>query len=107
MTPGGVLTVDADGADISVTGGDTNTVVVRIEARGSQKELDALKLSAETSSDGVRVEALRPKERGWFNWGDSWRVEAHIDVTVPRSYRVDARTSAEICGSQGSPAPRA
>lgn len=94
VAPGGVLTVDADGADVSVTGGDTNTVVVHIEARGSQKELDDLQLAAEPSSDGVRVEAKRPKQRGgWLNWGGSWHVEAHIDVTVPRSYRVDARTS--------------
>ena len=92
VTPGGVITVDADGADITVTGGNTNTVVVRIEARGSQSELDELKLSAEPSSDGIKVEALRPAQRGWFKWG-SWRVETHIDVTVPRSYRVDAKTS--------------
>ena len=92
VTPGGMITVDADRADITVTGGNTNTVVVRIEARGSQSELDELKLSAEPSSDGIKVEALRPAQRGWFKWG-SWRVETHIDVTVPRSYRVDAKTS--------------
>lgn len=92
VTPGGVLTVDADGADVFVSGGDTKTVVVRIEARGTQKELDALKLSAEPSGDGIRVEALRPNERGWLKWGSS-HLETHIDVTVPRSYRVEARTS--------------
>jgi hypothetical protein len=92
VAPGGVLTVDADGADISVTGNDTNTVSVRIEARGSQNELDELRLSAEQSGDGIKVEALRPSQRGWFRWG-SWHVEAHIVVTAPRSYRVDAKTS--------------
>ena len=92
VAPGGVLTVDADGADISVTGNDSNTVVVRIEARGSQNELEDLKLSAEPSSDGIKVEALRPGKRGWFT-GGSWHVETHINVTVPRSYRVDAKTS--------------
>jgi len=92
VTPGGVLTVDADGADISVTGGDTNTVVVRIDARGSQSDLEELRLSAEASGDGIKVEALRPNQRGWFRWG-SWHIETHIDVTVPRSYRVDAKTS--------------
>jgi DUF4097 and DUF4098 domain-containing protein YvlB len=92
VTPGGLLTVDADGADIAVSGGDGNTVVVRIEARGSQSELDELTLSAEQVSDGIRVEARRPNQRGWFKWG-SWRVETHIDVTVPRNYRLDAKTS--------------
>ena len=92
VAAGGVLTVDADGADIFVSGSETNTVVVRIEARGSQKELDELKLSAEPSNEGIRVEALRPKDRGWLKWGTS-HLETHIDVTVPRSYRVEARTA--------------
>ena len=92
VAPNGVLTVDADGADISVTGSDSNTVSVRIEARGSQSELNELRLSAEPSSDGIRVEALRPSQRGGCRWG-SWHVETHIVVTAPRSYRVDAKTS--------------
>jgi len=92
VAPNGVLTVDADGADISVTGSDANTVSVRIEARGSQGELDELRLSAEPSSNGIKVEALRPSQRGAFRWR-SWHVETHIVVTAPRSYRVDAKTS--------------
>ncbi len=92
VTPGGMLTVDADGADISVSGSEGNTVVVHIEARGSKSDLDELNLSADTSSDGVKVEARRPRQSGWFKWG-SWNVETHIDVTVPRSYHVDAKTS--------------
>jgi hypothetical protein len=91
VSAGGVLTVEAEGAEISVTGNDTSKVVVHIESRGSQDELDEINLSAEQSSDGVRVEARRPR-RGGFRWG-SWNLETHIDVTVPRSYRVDGKTS--------------
>src|SRR5262245_31164910 len=60
VKPGGVLTVDADGADISVVGGEANTVTVRITARGTQAELDDLTLSAEPSEDGIKVSAKRP-----------------------------------------------
>src|SRR5262245_47439889 len=68
VAAGGTLTVDADsGADISVSGGDVNTVVVRIDARGTHKELDELTLSAEPSGDGVKVQARRPQQRGWFH----------------------------------------
>jgi DUF4097 and DUF4098 domain-containing protein YvlB len=91
VTPGGLLTVDADGADVSVSGGDSNTVGVNIQARGSQSRLDELQLSAEQTSDGVRVEAKRPGRHGW-SWGDG-HIDTHIDVTVPRNYRVDAKTS--------------
>jgi len=90
-TPGGLLTVVADGADISVTGSDSSQVVVHVVARASQKELDALKISASQSQDGVSVEMRRP-EHGLFNWG-SWQMEGSIEVTVPRNYRVEAKTS--------------
>jgi hypothetical protein len=90
-TPGGLLKVTADGADIIVKGSDSNQVVVHIVARASQKELDALKLSASQSPDGVTVEMRRP-EQGLFNWG-SWQMEGSIEVTVPRNYRIEGRTS--------------
>jgi DUF4097 and DUF4098 domain-containing protein YvlB len=93
VSAGGLLTVDADGANISVAGGDGNKVAVHISARGTDKDLEDLNLSAEASSDGIRVEAKRPNRHGgWFNWGNS-RLEARIEVRVPRSYRVEARTS--------------
>jgi DUF4097 and DUF4098 domain-containing protein YvlB len=35
---------------------------------------------------------LRPDRQSWLNWG-SRNMEAYIEVTVPRSYRVDTTTS--------------
>jgi uncharacterized protein involved in outer membrane biogenesis len=90
-TPGGLLTVDADGADISVKGSDGNQVIVHMVARASQKQLDGLSLSATQSQDGVTVE-MRRLDHGLFNLG-SWEREGLIEVTVPRNYRVEAKTS--------------
>jgi DUF4097 and DUF4098 domain-containing protein YvlB len=92
VTPGGLLTVNADGASIDVTGSDSNRVVVHMVVQGSEKELGELKLSASQSDGGVTVEMLRPDRRGWRDWGTR-NIEARIEVTVPRSYRVDAKTS--------------
>jgi DUF4097 and DUF4098 domain-containing protein YvlB len=92
VTPGGLLTVNADGASIGVSGSDSNQVVVHMVARGSEKELDELNLSASQSDGGVTVEMLRPERRGWLDWGMR-NVEARIEVTVPRDYRVNAKTS--------------
>jgi DUF4097 and DUF4098 domain-containing protein YvlB len=91
VTPGGLLTVNADAADISVESGSTDKVVVHIVASASQSELDALDLSAEQTSSGVTVEALKAKSRGslWV----SWNMDARIKVSVPRNYRVDLKTS--------------
>jgi hypothetical protein len=90
VTPGGLLTVNADGASITVSGSDSNKVVVHMVAKASQKELDQLKLSAAQGNDGVTVEMLRPERRGWRDWDD---IDAQIEVTVPRNYRVETTTS--------------
>jgi DUF4097 and DUF4098 domain-containing protein YvlB len=92
VAPGGQVTVNADGANISVSGSDSNQVVVHMVAEAPQKDLDELRMSASQNDGGVLVEMLRPERKGWFDWG-SWRVQAHIEVTVPRSYRVSSRTS--------------
>jgi DUF4097 and DUF4098 domain-containing protein YvlB len=90
VKPDGVLTVVADGADITVTGGSGNQVVVHMVAEASQKDLDELKLSAEASDSGVLVQMLRPERNKWFHWSN---FEGRIEVTVPQSYRVDGKTS--------------
>jgi DUF4097 and DUF4098 domain-containing protein YvlB len=92
VSAGGVLTVNADGADVTVTGNDANKVVVHIDVRGSDSDLEDLNLSAEPSSEGIQVEARHPNRKGWINWNSS-HYDAHIDVRVPHSYRVDAKTS--------------
>ena len=88
VTPGGVLSVNADGAHISVSGSDANQVVVHMVGRGSQDEIDDMRLSAEQSGSGVSVE-LRSERRNWSSHGQ----ESSIDVRVPRGYRVEAKTS--------------
>jgi len=108
-TPGGLLTVIADGADISVTGTDSpqpnaNQVAVHMVAKGSRNELEALNLSATQTADGVTVEMRRPENGGLFSHG-SWQLSGTIEVTVPRNYRVDAKTSGgdvRIDGTSGT-----
>lgn len=92
VAPGGLLTVNADGARITVTGGDSSQVVVHMVANDSQKELDEMTLSASQTEDGVTLEMRRPDRRSWLDWG-SWSMDSRIEVKVPRSYRVEAKTS--------------
>jgi hypothetical protein len=90
VKPGGTLTVVADGADITVAGGSGDRVVVHMAAEASQKDLDELTLSAEANDSGVLVQMLRPERNRWFSWS---HFDGRIEVTVPQSYRVDAKTS--------------
>jgi len=93
VKPGGTLTVSADSADISVIGGDGTQASVHMVAEGSsQGDLDEMTFAAAPSDAGVSVEMRRPERHmGWFDWGRN--IEGHIEVDVPRSYRVELKTS--------------
>jgi DUF4097 and DUF4098 domain-containing protein YvlB len=91
VSPGGALTVQADGASIRVSGTNTNQVTVRMKARGPESELDDLKLDATQDGNDVTVTMRRSKNLRWFGWG--WRTDSSIEITVPRNFRIDARTS--------------
>lgn len=90
VSPGGALTVDADGASVRVSGGNTNQVIVRMTARGAQDDLDTASLDAFQKDDGVSVRMRRGKG-GLFNWR-SWS-DGEIVVTVPQRYGIDIHTS--------------
>src|SRR6185295_1143649 len=84
----------ADGANITVTGADSDKVIVHMVAKGSQGELDDMKLAAAQGDGSIDIEMRRKSGGGWFNfnWG-SWNDESRIEVTAPRSFRVQAKTS--------------
>ena len=91
VSPGGNLTVDAEGADVKVTGSDAGKVVVEIVVSGSQSYVDNMALSAEQTSEGVAVSAKRSTGwKGWFSFGNT---RGTITVSVPKSYNVDLKTS--------------
>jgi len=90
VSPGGTLTVDADGASIHVSGTDSNQVVVHMVAHASERDIADLKLDAVQNGDGVNV-TMRKGKSSWFSWG-GWSGEQDIQVTVPRNYMINART---------------
>lgn len=92
VQPGGKLTVDSSGSDITVRGTDSDQVVVHIVATGSQKSLDRLDLSAEASTEGVAVTTRnRQSGLGWLWSGNN--QQTRISVSVPKRYRLELKTS--------------
>jgi hypothetical protein len=91
VTPGGALTVDADAASVTVSGGATNQVVVHMSASGSKEDLANAKLDAFQKDGGVTVTMRQRGKGGWFSW-NSWSGDGHIEVTVPRNFSVDVQT---------------
>jgi DUF4097 and DUF4098 domain-containing protein YvlB len=92
VSPGGSLIVDADSASIKVSGAETNQVTVRMRVKSSEKDLADMTLDATQKGNEVTATLRRAKGGKWFNWS-SWNAESFIEVTVPRRFTVNARTS--------------
>jgi len=103
VSPGGVLTVNADSASVNVSAGDTNQVRVTINVRGEDEDLAKATLDASQKDDGVTV-IMRMRAK------DSWSqhspiMDGRINVTVPKHYGIDVRTdggSVELVNTVGS-----
>jgi hypothetical protein len=89
---GGRLSVNVDGGQIVVSGTDSQRVVVRMRAKGSDDRLEKITMSAERTADGVTVLGKRDRGDSLFGWFGS---EPNISVTieVPRDYNLDLQTS--------------
>lgn len=101
VTPGGQLTVDAQGSSIEVSSADANQVTVQIVVRASEKDLERVELSADADSAGVNVIARRITS-GW--WSFRGNTESSIKVIVPRRYHLRLDTSGgniKVSGIQG------
>jgi DUF4097 and DUF4098 domain-containing protein YvlB len=90
VAPGGTLTVNADSASVHVSGTDSDQVSVRMLVSGNPDSVANAKLEAVQNGDEVSV-TMKTNKNGWFFW--TWNRDAKIEVTVPRRYGIDVRTS--------------
>lgn len=94
VTPGGTLRVEIDFGGITVSGGDSNEVVVRATLSGTENQIRNFDISADSDNRGVTV-----RGRGHGNrWLDlSWLfgsdLRAKFAIQVPRDYHVELRTA--------------
>lgn len=92
VSPGGLLTVEADGGEVRVSSSDSNQVKVRMIFRGSEREVASTTLDAVQKDNGVTA-TMKKEKSSWFSfsWGDS-SGDQLIEVTVPRHYDIKVRT---------------
>jgi DUF4097 and DUF4098 domain-containing protein YvlB len=92
VAPGGRLTIEADSADLRVTGTGGNQVVVHILLTGNDRSVERIDLSAEQSGNDVTVLA-KQRKGSWTSWFGVWNQDSKIEVQVPREYNFDIQTS--------------
>jgi hypothetical protein len=91
VAPGGMLTVEADGSSIEVSGNDGYQVIVHMFSRSAEEDLEKIEMDASQHGNDVAV-TLKHGKSSWFSLRN-WNREEKIQVSVPRRYRVDAHTS--------------
>jgi hypothetical protein len=92
VAPGGRLTIEANAADLRVTGTGGNQVIVHILLTGNERAVERMTLSAEQSGNDVAVLA-KQRAGKWTDWIGVWILDGKIEVQVPREYNIDIRTS--------------
>jgi hypothetical protein len=88
VVQGGVLYIDADGANIDVDTWDNNEVRVFIEKSGDEERIQNYKVTFSATPN--RVEVYAKNERNIWNW-DNFTV--NITVKVPRNFHPELYTS--------------
>src|SRR5262245_64900650 len=89
VEPGGRLTIEADGADLRVTGTSGNQVVVHILLTGNGRAIERINLSAEQNGNDVAVLA-KNRAGKWTDWLPGvWILDGKVEVQVPREYNID------------------
>lgn len=91
VKPDGLLMVDADVGDITVTGTDSDQVVVMMRARGSDEMLSRFDISMDQEGNTVKVKA-RQKGR-FFSFFHNNSLDVKFDIRVPKSFNLDLHTA--------------
>ena len=91
------LVVNVPGADVSVSTGSSNQAEIQIylDARDMERArayVESLNLEVFQSGDRVVVETERSRNRNW-NWRKRGGAELAVDISVPRRFNVDVKTS--------------
>jgi hypothetical protein len=91
VSPGGTLTVNTDIASVTVTGGSTNEVSIVGVMKGSERDISAFSLDAQSEALGVKVVGKMDKSI-WSFWRHM-NLNVTLTITVPESYNVRVGTS--------------
>jgi TM2 domain-containing membrane protein YozV/predicted Ser/Thr protein kinase len=103
VEPGGQLMMDVDRGDVHITGGDQNTVEIHVErevtkANGTDPSaiLKEEHVTLEQTGNTISITAQDPeilRSRSIWNWLSGPNLSDHYEITVPRNFTVQSKTS--------------
>lgn len=88
---GAALRVNTDLGDVRVRGGDADSVLVTVNVRGREQDVEDFVVKFNQTAQGVEVRARYRDNEGWdFDWHD---FDAQFDIVVPREFNLKLETS--------------
>jgi hypothetical protein len=99
---GGRLKLNNFSGRVTITGGDSNEVVIHAVRHGRRDRLDHIKIDVQSNGDEVSIEANR-QDPGWHERNENV-IETDFDIQVPRQTELDVRVFSsriEISGVAG------
>ncbi len=88
---GGALRVDTDMGDVTVRGGDADSVSVTVNVRGREQDVEDFIVKFNQTGQGVEVRGRHRDNEGWsFAWHD---FDVHFDILVPKEFNLKLETS--------------
>jgi len=91
VQPGGRLWIDSEAGDISVSGTDSQEVVVRVLARGSEDQLQKYRVDMSQEGNSIRVEGRM--DRGHFRLWGNYSLDVRYEVRVPKNFNLELSTA--------------
>lgn len=91
LNAGGRISLDNINGDVTITGGDGNSVeITAFKKANDQEYLDGIEINIDATEDVIRIDTKHPdKQGGFFNWGDSGGGSVKYTLSVPSSANLD------------------
>ena len=100
---GGRLKLNSFSGRVTITGGDSNEVVIHAVRRGRRERLDHIKIDVQADADEVSIEANR-QDSDWPERNENV-IETDFDIQVPRDTALNVNvfsSRVDISGVSGS-----
>jgi hypothetical protein len=100
---GGRFTLNNFSGRVTITGGDSNDIVIHAVRRATRERLDHIRIDVKVDASEVSIEANR-KDSDWHERDDNV-VDTDFEIQVPRKTDLDVKvfsSRVEVSGVEGS-----
>ncbi|HLX12492.1 MAG TPA: DUF4097 family beta strand repeat-containing protein [Bacteroidota bacterium] len=91
VQPGGLLSVDADEGDVTITGSEGTEAEITVTMRGDAERLDNYHVDINQDGNTIKIEGK--EDRNFFHHWNGSNMEVHFDIKLPKKFDLDLQTA--------------